>query len=228
MRAAEGVVVIEMSRPERRNAMNTPMLEALLGVVHDVAADPSAAALVVTGAGGAFSSGADLSEEAGREPAIRRMALFGRLYELFASCPKPTVAAVAGACVGGGAEVAAACDLRVGTPSTAVRFPGAHFGAPVGAARLPLLVGLSHAKDLLLTARTVGADEAYRMGFLNRLVAEEALESEAVALAGQVAANRGAALQKRLLDEGTVLTDRTRRENRALLRWQRGARGLMG
>lgn len=71
------------------------------------------------------------------------------------------VAAISGSCIGGGAEVAAGCDLRVGSPTAAIRFPGAAFGIPVGAARLPVLVGLSHAKDLLMTWRTPAAEEAY-------------------------------------------------------------------
>ena len=222
------VAVIEMHRPEVRHAMNTPLLSGLIGELRSVAADPSALAVVITGSGGCFSSGADVAEGIDRPGALARMALFGTLYELVATYPRPTVAAISGWCIGGGAEVAAACDLRVGTPSASIRFPGAVFAAPVGSARLPLLVGLSHAKDLLMTARSVGAEEAYRMGFLNRLVDEEQLLGEAVSLGVVMAANRGAMVQKRALDEAMGISAKLRQENRALRRWQEGAGGLMG
>lgn len=197
--------------------MDTRMLRALLAELR-VLADSSAHALVVTGAGGAFSGGADLSEELDDDAARLRLGLFCDLFELATAYPKPMVAAVAGACVGGGAELAAACDLRVGAPSARVRFPGASLGRPVGAARLPLLIGLSHAKDLLLTARTVDADEAYRMGFLNRLTPEDLLLDGAVALAESIAANGGAGMQKRTLAEASNLEERVREESRRMRR----------
>jgi enoyl-CoA hydratase/carnithine racemase len=135
------------------------------------------------------------------------------------------VAAVSGWCIGGGAELAAACDLRVGDPSAAIRFPGAALGVPAGVARLPLLVGLSHAKDLLMTSRTLRAEDAHRMGFLNRLVPADGLLEEATSLAAAMATNPGAMAQKRALDEATGLSGRVRQESRALRRWQEGARG---
>lgn len=219
-RRFENVVVLEMNRPERRNAMDTRLLEALLEALRSAGADSSVGGVVLTGAGGAFSSGADVSEKAVGAAAVRRMNLFCDLYETVTAFPKPSVAAIAGPCVGGGAETAAACDLRVGSPSASIRFPGAVFGIPVGTARLPLLVGLSHAKDLLMTSRTVGAEEAYRIGFLNRVVSESDLEHEAVAMAAAMAANPGAVLQKRLLDESSRLSHRVETENRHLNRWQ--------
>lgn len=217
VRRYDEVAALVMNRPQRRNAMDTAMLEGLIGGLGEQAADAEVGAVVVTGAGGVFSSGVDVSESA----AGNRMRLFCRLYELVTTFPKPTVAAIAGHCIGGGAELAAGCDLRVGSPSASIRFPGAQFGIPVGSARLPLLVGMSHAKDLLLTSRTVDAEEAHRMGFINRLVAEEELEHTAVALASAMASNPGAAAQKRLLDEASGLTLRVLSENRGLLRWQR-------
>lgn len=218
------VFVIEMNRPERRNAMDTPLLEALLEELRSARTDTSAAAVVIQGAGGAFSSGADLSEKVDEAGASTRMELFTSLYETVTGFPKPTVAAIAGPCMGGGAEVATACDLRVGTTGVQLRFPGAQFGIPIGAARLPLLVGYSHAKDLLMTARTVGAEEAYRIGLLNRIVGASELEHEAVALASMMAAHSGAVQQKRLLDEASGLSMRVRTENQGIARWQKRAR----
>lgn len=212
VRRSGEIAIVAMNRPERKNAMNSQLLEDLISALEEMR---SASAVVITGNGGAFSSGADLSEAADRRPSQ-----FNKLYDLVTAFVKPTVAAIQGPCIGGGAEVAAACDLRVGTPDVALRFPGALLGIPVGVARLPLLVGLSHAKDLLLTGRTVGADEAYRMGFLNRVVDARELEHEAVALATAVASAPGAGQTKRLLDEALGISARTRSENRALSRWQ--------
>lgn len=222
------VAVVELHRPQVRNAMNSELLLSLIATLRSFAEDADTDAVVIAGAERCFSSGADISEDIGREDALARMELFATLYALVATYPRPTVAAIAGWCIGGGAEVAAACDLRVGTPSASIRFPGAAYGVPAGSARLPLLIGLSHAKDLLMTARTVGAEEAYRMGFLNRLVAEEQLREEAAAAATMMAANPGALAQKRALDEVTGLSERLHAENRALRRWQSEAKGLMG
>lgn len=219
-RRFDGIAVIEMNRPERRNAMDSAMLEELLERLRDAREDETVTAVVLTGAGGVFSSGADVAEQVDDTAAARRMELFCDLYETVTGFPKPTVAAVSGPCIGGGAEVAAGCDLRVGTSSVALRFPGAQFGIPIGAARLPLLVGMSHAKDLLMTARTAGAQDAFRIGFLNRIVDEAELEHEAVALAAAMAARPGAAMQKGLLDETSDLTERVRAENQRLVRWR--------
>lgn len=222
------VAVVELHRPEVRHAMNTELLRALIAELRALATADEVDAVVITGSDGCFSAGADVAEPIGREEAVMRMGLFGSLYELVAIYPRPTVAAISGWCIGGGAEVAAACDLRVGTPSASIRFPGATFGVPAGAARLPALVGLSHAKDLLMTARTVGAEEAFRMGFLNRLVAEGELVAEAAALATAMAMNPGAIVQKRALDEALGISAAMQTENRGLRRWQSEATGLMG
>jgi enoyl-CoA hydratase/carnithine racemase len=219
--AGGGVVIVEMHRPHVRNAMDAALVSALTAALGELDRDPDALAIVLTGAGGAFSSGADLTGRPDPRQAGVDMDGFARLYERTASLPKPTVAAIAGACVGAGAEIAACCDLRVGAPTASIRFSGAQFGVPVGAARLPALIGVSHAKDLLLTSRTVGGVEAYRFGFLNRLVPEDELETEAVSLAALLASRPGAVLQKRLVDEAAGLTDAVRAENRGLRRWDR-------
>ncbi len=218
-RREQNVFVIEMNRPMRKNAMDTSMLEALID-----AFEQEQAAMVITGGIGAFSSGADISEQLDAVGADRRMRLFCYLYELVTTYPNPVVAAIDGPCIGGGAEVAGACDMRVGTPGTSIRFPGAQFGIPVGAARLTRLIGLSHAKDLLMTSRTIDGDAGLRMGFLNRLVSSEALEKEALELALSMAGNEGAGVQKQMSDEAVGLTAGIRAENRALVRWQHSRR----
>ncbi|MCA1840188.1 MAG: enoyl-CoA hydratase/isomerase family protein, partial [Actinobacteria bacterium] len=130
-------------------------------------------------------------------------------------------------CIGAGAEVAAGCDQRVGTAGARIRFPGSVFGIPIGAARLPLLIGVSHAKDLLMTSRTIAGEEAYRIGLLNRLVSPEELLTQAIEIAAVMAGNVGSVGQKRLIDEYSDATLRTLKENRGLEAWQKVA-GLDG
>lgn len=220
------VAVIEMVNPAKRNAMSIPMLEELLAALRTAAKDPDSKAAVLAGSDGVFSAGADVSEVVDAEGAVHRMQLFAAVYEAVTRFPKPLIAAISGPAVGGGAEVATGCDLRVGDETARFRFPGAAFGIPIGSARLPLLIGLGRAKDLLLTTRMVDAQEAYRLGLLDRLVDGDPVPA-AVELATATAANPGAADQKRLLDKASRLSERTASENRGLVAWQRSAgRGI--
>ena len=116
------------------------------------------------------------------------MELFAQLYDELTAFPKPTVAACHGSVVGGGAEIAVACDLRVGGSNLRMRFPGAELGVPVGPARLVTLCGLATAKYLLLTSRNVSADEALRMGLVHRVAPAAGTEDAALDLAAEVAA----------------------------------------
>lgn len=161
--------VLTLHRPDARNAMDTPLLAALLDAIDAADRDPRLRGLLVTGSGGVFSAGADLREpldDAGR----RRMELFTAVFEQLTLLRVPTAAAVEGPAVGGGAEVAAACDLRAAGRSAVFRFPGAIHGVPVGTARTIGQVGLSVAKDWVLSARDVPAAEAERRGFVQQLV----------------------------------------------------------
>src|SRR5919106_1106988 len=114
-------------------------------------------------------SAADVREQLDEDGRVSRMQLFALVYDELTAFPKPTVAACHGACVGGGAEIAVACDLRVAGSNLRLRFPGSALGVPVGPARLVTLVGLSVAKYLLLTAKEIAADEALRIGLVNRV-----------------------------------------------------------
>lgn len=212
------VRIIRLQRPEVRNAMSTALLAALLDAVGDAVAAEDVRVLVVTGAGGSFSAGADLHEELEREGRVRRMDLFCQVYEALGTCPKPTVAAVDGACVGGGAEVAASCDLRVADPTAAFRFPGAALGIPVGAAKLVGLVGLGTAKDLVLTSRTFDAEEAARIGFVQRLAPAGQVLDLAVEVGAHVAQQHPDAVAhlKRQFDRFTGQSDRIAAENDGL------------
>src|SRR5262249_49141782 len=144
------------------------------------------------------------------------------------SFPKPTVAACHGSVVGGGAEVAIACDLRVGGANLRMRFPGAELGVPVGPARLVTLCGLSTAKYLLLTSRNVGADEAARMGRIHRVAPAGRTGEAARELAGEVAAHppEAVARLKRMLHRWDGVEVRSADEGRGQVEWQRSGPGL--
>lgn len=170
------VRTLTLDRSDAGNAMDTRLLAELLDALGDALGEGAAQpadrrfrAIVIAGAGGTFSVGADLREPLDDAGAVRRMELFGQVFEAVGTSPVPTVAAVAGHCIGGGAEVAAACDLRVADPAASFRFPGAALGIPVGAAKLVGLVGLGAARDLVLTARTIDADEAQHLGLVQRI-----------------------------------------------------------
>jgi enoyl-CoA hydratase/carnithine racemase len=215
---SERVRILTLSRPDARNAMSTALLGELLDALAAAVADDAVRAVVVTGAGGHFSAGADLREPLDHDGHVRRMDLFCAVYEAVAGCPKPTVAAVEGACVGGGVEVAAACDVRVAAVDASFRFPGAALGIPVGAAKLVGLVGLGAAKDLVLTSRTFSAEEAERLGFAQRLVPAGGALEAALAVAGQMATHppEVVAWLKRQFARFSGLTDRIAAENDAL------------
>ena len=141
---ADGVALLQLDRPDARNALNTPMLEQMLGHLGSARDDDRVRVLVVSSSDHmGLSAGADVREQLDDEGRVRRMRLFADLYDELTGFAKPTVAACHGACVGGGAEIAVACDLRVGGSNLRLRFPGAALGVPVGPARLVTLCGLS-------------------------------------------------------------------------------------
>ena len=159
---------------------------------------------------------------------MRRMELFALLYDELTGFPKPTVAACHGACVGGGAEIAVCCDLRVAGGNLRLRFPGGALGVPVGPARLVTLCGLSVAKYLLLTAKEIDADMAYRWGLVHKVVPAARTEEAALQLAGQVAANppEAVARLKRMLHELDGVEDRSGAEGEGQVDWARSGPGL--
>ena len=187
---ARGVALLRLERPDSRNAIDTQMLTELLEHLAVARGDEAVRVLVFSSAGHmGFSAGADVKEELDDEGKLRRMQLFADLYDEVVAFPKPTVASCHGDVVGGGAEIAVACDMRVGGSNLRMRFPGAALGVPVGPARLVSLCGLAAAKYLLLSSRTIGADEALRLGLVNRVAAAAATEEAALSLASEVAAH---------------------------------------
>ena len=152
--------------PKVRNAINTPMLEELLAHIADRQRTTRTVRVLVISSTDhmGLSAGADVTEDLDRDGAVRKMQLFADLYDAIVGFPKPTIAACHGAVVGGGAEIAVACDLRVGGSNLRLRFPGAGLGVPVGPARLVTLCGLSVAKYLLLTSKEVGGRRGAPLG----------------------------------------------------------------
>lgn len=176
-----GVTRIRLHRPAARNAINPPMLQGL----HDAFLAVREGAIVLSSStAAAFCAGADL-----RLGDVERAALSDGLYALYATMlesPVPIVAALRGAAVGGGAQLALAADLRLAAPDAWLRFPGPGHGLAVGAWGLPGLVGRGRALDLCWTMRRVDALTAQRDGLVDRV--EEDVDEAAVALAIQLAA----------------------------------------
>jgi enoyl-CoA hydratase/carnithine racemase len=225
----QGVALLRLERAKARNAINTQMLDELLGHLDATRAAETARVLVISSNDHlGLSAGADVREELDEEGRVHRMELFARLYDELTAFPKPTVAACHGAVVGGGAEIAVACDLRVGGSNLRMRFPGAELGVPVGPARLVTLCGLATAKYLLLTSRTISADEALRLGLVNRVAPAAATEDAALELAAEVAAHppEAVARLKSMLHRWDGVVERSADEGRGQVEWQRSGPGL--
>lgn len=206
--------VVTLDRPEARNALDTATITELVDAVDELGRDPDVRGVVIVGSAGTFCAGADVHEEL-PDGGRRRTELLTLLYEQVTHLRVPTAAAIEGPAVGGGAELAGACDLRVAAVSSMLRFPGASFGVPIGTARTIGQVGLSVAKDWVLSGRDVPASEAEAKGFVQRLVADGQALSTATTWLEQVASRDPAtiALLKRLFDDHGGVRDRLAFEN---------------
>ncbi|HTX30182.1 MAG TPA: crotonase/enoyl-CoA hydratase family protein [Solirubrobacteraceae bacterium] len=185
------VFTVLLSRPERRNAVDGPTAAALSGAFREFAADPDALVAVLHGEGGTFCAGADLKAVGTEEG--NRVALDGDgpMGPTRTRLAKPVIAAVAGYAVAGGLELALWCDLRVAEASAVFGVFCRRWGVPLidgGTVRLPRLIGMSRAMDMILTGRPVGASEALAMGLANRVVPDGSSRAAAEALAHELAA----------------------------------------
>jgi len=199
---------IRLNRPESRNALNNQMCVDLLEAVRAVEAAPDIACVVISGNGPAFCAGADLKERQGMDDDQirgRRLRAF-RAYDAVESLSMPAIAAVAGACVGSGCEIATACDIIVAAESATFRYPEAQWGTVGATQRLPRIVGKRLAKELMFTGRPVPAQEALHIGLVNRVTADGGLDGEVAALVAQITKAPVAALKqaKRCIDHGTA------------------------
>jgi len=223
------VALLQLDRPNQMNAISLEMLGELLMHVAVAREDDNVHSVVFSSTDySCFSAGADIKEELDDEARVTRMQQFADLYDAVVQFPKPTIAACHGYTVGGGAEIAVACDIRIGGSNLQMRFPGAELGVPVGPARLVTLCGLSAAKYMLLTSSVIKAEEAYRLNLVNRLAPGAATENTAMELAGRIAAFDPEAVGnlKRMLHKWDDIEGRSSDEGRAQVEWQRHGPGL--
>jgi enoyl-CoA hydratase len=187
------VALLTLARPQRLNAIDKQMLGELQLSLDEVERDEEIRALVITGAGGNFSSGFDLKEQmetrpsgvdAWREILDRDFSTIMRFWHL----KKPTIAAVQGYCLAGGCELALSCDITIAAEDAVFGEPELKFGAGIVVMILPWLVGPKRAKEIILSgADRISALEAARIGLINRVVPPDQLESSALALARHIA-----------------------------------------
>jgi enoyl-CoA hydratase/carnithine racemase len=228
-RPGEGVEVLRIDRPQVRNALDSATIEALLDALAAAAADPSLRALVLSTTNvRAFCAGADVAEALDHAGGVARMEAFARLYAAIEAFPAATICVCVGNVVGAGAEIAAGSDLRVGGDNLRLAWAGARVGAPVGPARLTPLIGLAAAKDLILTGRTIGLDEALALGFLQRGAPADEAERVAIELASAVAAHPPESVRtlKEMFRAYEDLPARVADENARLVAFQRDGAGL--
>jgi len=228
-RVDEGIEVLRLDRPERRNALDSATLAELIGALDELAVDDTLRVLVLsTTSERAFCAGADVAEELDREGGIARMEAFGRVYAALEAFPVPTIAVCVGNCVGAGAELAAGSDLRVGGDNLKLAWAGAKLGVPVGPARLVPLVGLARAKELIYTGRVVDQAEAGALGLLARTAPAAQAEAVALDLARELAARpaEGMRVLKRMFRDFEDTAERVASENLILDAFQREGAGL--
>jgi enoyl-CoA hydratase len=196
----DGWTELTLNRPEVLNALNRATLLALMDAVRDASARPGCRVLILTGAGErAFTAGADVAEisalqedEVGRFLALGQEAAF-----TLEGCPQPVIAAVNGYALGGGCELALACDLVFAAETAQLGLPEVHLGIIPGwggTQRLPRRIGLARARELVYTGRRVEATEALRIGLVDRVVPPARLVEEARGFAAELAGRSGPAL----------------------------------
>ncbi|MGH8984553.1 MAG: enoyl-CoA hydratase/isomerase family protein, partial [Acidimicrobiia bacterium] len=202
----DGVTVVRLDNPPV-NALSRALLAEIGAVATAVARDDTVKAVVVTGEGKSFAAGADISEFGDASTAREITNGFRGAFDAVAAMPRPVIAAVNGFALGGGMELALACDLRVAADVTRMGQPEILLGVIPGAGgtqRLPRLVGPARAKELVWSGRQVAADEALTLGLVDRVVPAEELVETALAWASELATGAVAAmgLAKAAIDRG--------------------------
>jgi methylglutaconyl-CoA hydratase len=204
-----GVATITLSRPEKRNAISYELIDDLLPALDEVSKSP-ALVLILTGAGKAFCSGMDLDNlkalvGRSQEQNVKDSEIMARLFRELYDFPRPTIAAVNGAAIAGGCGLATLCDFTLAVPEAKFGYTEVRIGFLPAIVSTFLLrqIGEKHARDLLLTGRIIGTDEAYRIGLINEIVPMAKLSQRARELALQLMENSPASLMctKRLLSD---------------------------
>ncbi len=184
------VTVLTINRPEKKNALSLEVVRALAGALDRVGEDAAVRCVVLRGAGDCFVAGADIGQLRDRGAEESLLGINSSLFRQVEEFPWPVLAAVHGWALGGGMELAMACDVRIAAESARFGQPELNLGilpAAGGMHRLPALVGMGAAKDMVLTGRIVDAPEALRMGLVSRVVPDAALEDEAMKAARGIA-----------------------------------------
>jgi enoyl-CoA hydratase/carnithine racemase len=195
------VVLLTLNRPEAMNSFNFALLRGLKERLEALQFDPEARVVIITGAGKAFCAGADLKERASlSEQQVKEFIFTIRnTFTFIESLSKPVIAAVNGVALGGGTELALACDLRLASGSATMGLTETRLAIIPGAGgtqRLPRLVGRGKAKELIFTGRRVDAEEALAMGLVNKVCAPEALLDECRAMAAMICETGPIAIQQ--------------------------------
>ena len=194
------VAVVTINRPEKRNALNIQTRAEGAAALEELRADEEVRVVVFTGAGDkAFIAGADIAEFAGRTANVQRDVMTGRsLFTAIDTFPKPVIAMINGYCLGGGCELAMACDLRIASERASFGQPEINLGIIPGGGgtqRLTRLVGEGKAMELILTGEIIDAQTAYNYGLVNTVVAAEELETKTMEIANRIAEKSPIALR---------------------------------
>jgi enoyl-CoA hydratase/carnithine racemase len=200
---------VVLNRPEKRNAFHAELVAATGEALQSAAADPAVRCVVVRGEGPMFSSGMDLGALAALAEAPENLRAFRsaclQAWNVAEEMPKPTICQIHGACIGGAMELALACDLRVIAADAVIGMPETRIGLIPdvgGSSRLPAVVGLGRAKELIMTGKLISGEEAERIGLANRVAPPDELEAATEALVAELLACAPVAvgLAKRVMD----------------------------
>jgi len=207
------VAIITINRPEKRNALNIQTRAEGAAVLDELRADDSIRVVIFTGAGDkAFIAGADIAEFAGRTALQQRAIMLERgLFNAIDTFPKPVIAMVNGYCLGGGCELALACDIRIASETASFGQPEINLGIIPGGGgtqRLPRLIGEGKAMEMILTGEIISAQEAFRCGLVNQVVPADHLEARTMEVANRIADKSPIAL--RLAKEAVKLASRSK------------------
>jgi enoyl-CoA hydratase len=212
----EGIGIVTLNRPDRLNALSFKMKDELSVVFDEMEKDDAVRVVILTGGEKAFSSGADIKERTSDKGAGSQYEYYFRqkksheFYSKIENFEKPVIAAISGVAVGGGCELSMVCDLRIASDSARFGVPEVKIGiipAAGGTQRLPRLIGVTKAKELLFTGDFIDAQEAYRLGLVNRVVPVDELMGEARALARKLLDNPPLSIKfaKRAVNTGMQL-----------------------
>ena len=183
------VALVRLERPEKRNALSIDLRIELADAFERLASDESVGAIVLTGAGTAFCAGMDTSQFGGDLENRRRLVETSTgAFGAVGRCPKPVIAAVNGPALAGGFALALLCDIRIAAAGATFGYPELAIGIPPSYAAVRAVIGPGAARELCLTGREIGADEALRLGVVTEVCPDETLDERALAVADQVAA----------------------------------------